>query len=134
MQPERHIVSLHRIVDALRSIPGCRAVELAHTESGRHTILAWFEDWQGLLRWYRSDFHRRLQATYFPDYTPGEPLADVATPDGPLVAAASLTLDPAMDPAAEMLRIDDLTVEVYTPLSADSLLGANLGPGQAQPD
>jgi len=132
VESQRHIVSLHRFVDALRAAPRGRPVELAHTESGRHSMRPWFEDQQALLHWYRSEFLRGLQSTSFSDYTPGEPLVDVAMPDGPLVAAASFALDQDMDTAAARLRIDGITAQLHTPLSAGSLLGGDLGPDQAQ--
>jgi len=43
MSSETHFVAVHQIFAALRSIPGCLGVELAHSESGRHSILGWFE-------------------------------------------------------------------------------------------
>ena len=77
MSSETHFVAVHQIFDALRFIPGCLGVELAHSESGRHSILAWFKDKETLVRGYDSPFHKHLQKTYFPEETPGEPLANV---------------------------------------------------------
>lgn len=128
MSTEPHFVAVHQIFDALRSIPGCLGVELAHSESGRHSILAWFEDKDALVRWYYSSFHKNLQRTYFPEETPGEPLAHVPYPGGPIVATASFTLTHEMDPASPMLSLQEITVDLFSPLSADTLLGTALDP------
>jgi len=80
MSSETHFVAVHQIFDALRSIPGCLGVELAHSESDRHSILAWFEDKEAPVRWYDNPFHKDLQKTYFPEETPGEPLAPCPLP------------------------------------------------------
>jgi hypothetical protein len=131
MPPEKHFVAVHQIFEALRAIPGCQGVELAHSESGRHSILAWFEDKEALANWYFSDFHKNLQRTYFPAETPGPFLSGVAYRGGPIVAVASFGLDEDMDPAAPMLSLRDITVDLFSPLSADTLLGMKVdeGPG-----
>ncbi|MGH2625790.1 MAG: hypothetical protein ACRDHY_03970 [Anaerolineales bacterium] len=123
---DTHFVAVHEIFDALRCIPGCLGVELAHSESGRHSILAWFEDKDALVRRYFSSFHKNLQRTYFPDETPGEPLAHVAYPGGPIITIASFTLAHEMDPASLMLSLKEITVDLFSPLSADTLLGTGL--------
>lgn len=128
MSSTTRFVAVHQIFDALRSIPGCLGVELAHSESGRHSILAWFEDKDALVRWYYSSFHKNLQSTYFPEETPGEPLAQVPYPGRPIIAIASFTLAHEMDPASPMLSLKEITVELFSPLSADTLLGTSLGP------
>jgi heme-degrading monooxygenase HmoA len=126
MPPETHFVAVHQIFEVLRAIPGCRGVELAHSESGRHSILAWFEDKEALANWYYSDFHKNLQRTYYPEEIPGPLLANVPYRGGPIIAIASFGLDEKMDPAAPMLAIRDITVDLFSPLSADTLLGTKV--------
>lgn len=123
-----HFVAVHQIFDALRSIPGCLGWSwpIANPGTIRSSLGSRTKD--ALVRWYYSSFHKNLQSTYFPEETPGEPLAHVFYPGGPIVAIASFTLTHEMEPASPMLSLEEITVELFSPLSADTLLGTALDP------
>ena len=72
-----------RVVEALKTSPGCLGVDTGQTASGRQVIFAWFESKKALVDWYHSDVHQRAMKTAFPEQVfDRQPLPDLPDDTG----------------------------------------------------
>jgi len=118
------------LVGALKSIPGVLGVETARTATGKQVIFAWFENKQAVLNWYNSDVHRALMNGFAGGARrPDGPLAGVKDDSGPVLAIASLTIDPAAAQAGDLKSATrQIAIELYAPLPGGIAAGGRFAP------
>jgi hypothetical protein len=116
------------LVGALKQSPGCLGVETARTSSGKQVIFAWFQDKQAALKWYNSEAHRASMRRFpLGVELSGKPLGDVPDDGGPIMAIASLTMNPKAtkdDPHP----FKQISIELYRPLGGGLSIGGRFAP------
>lgn len=118
------------LVGALKAVPGVLGVETARTSSGKNVIFAWFENKQAVLNWYNSDVHRQLMNGFSGGgRRPDGPLAGIKDDAGPVLAIASLTIDPAKMKDGDMRSATtQIAIELYAPLPGGLAAGGRFAP------
>ena len=117
------------LVGALKAVPGVLGVETARTATGKQVIFAWFENKQAVLNWYNSDVHRALMNGFAGGARrPDGPLAGVKDDSAPVLAIASLTMDPAAQGGDMKSATRQIAIELYTPLPGGIAAGGRFAP------
>jgi len=117
------------LVAALKAIPGCLGVETALTGTRKHVIFAWFADKAAALRWYYSDIHQQVIRMLAGDEVVHHPLHDVPDDSGPIMAIAALTLPEGKTvTGAESMRVAQISIELYRPLTGGYAIGGRFAP------
>jgi hypothetical protein len=117
------------LVGALKATPGVLGVDAARTMSGKQVIFAWFENKQAVLNWYNSDVHRKLMNSFGGAGRPEGPLAGIKDDSGPVLAIASLTIDPAAMQSGDLQAATrQIAIELYAPLPGGIAAGGRFGP------
>ena len=117
-----------RVIEALRTAPGCLGVETGQTAGGRQVIFAWFENKQGLVGWYHSEAHQRAMRAVFPGQTfDREPLPDLPEDSGQILAIVSVKMDGAARPGGGP-PISSIGIELYGPLPGGVAVGGRFAP------
>lgn len=110
---------------ALLATEGCHGVEQASLASGKAVIMAWFEDKAALERWYYSPVHQRFTGGTRNDLTgDAAPMAHVPH-DVPVLVLATITPKAG---AANPFDVDQISIELFTPLPGGAMLGGRLTP------
>jgi hypothetical protein len=127
-KPKQESSPLPDLVGALKATPGVLGVELARTASGKQAIFAWFENKQAVVRWYNNDVHQQAMKMLIGDHKPDPPLQGVPDDVGPVMAIASLT--PSEKPEFEgvSMRISQISIELYKPISGGIFLAGRFAP------
>jgi len=121
-----------QLIRGLMQTSGCLGVESGQMQSGKRSILAWFEDKDAVIRWYKSDVHQRAMSFFVDEgkgYGNSEPLAHVPDGTGPIMVIASLR--PAVQNTVEDARgmnIDMISIELYQPLPGGAFVNDRLAP------
>jgi hypothetical protein len=118
------------LIGPLKATPGVLGVEAAQTMSGKQVIFAWFENKQAVLNWYNSDVHRRMMNGFSGNgRRPGGPLAQIKDDSGPILAIASITLDPAATKSGDVWGATrQIAIELYAPLPGGIAAGGRFAP------
>lgn len=116
------------LVGGLRSVPGCAGVELAQTQGGRNTIMAWFVDKQAAMRWVKHPIHQRLMGMAGVDAAQHQAMQHV--PDGvPILVMATITPSDGTNGIDGMpMPISQISIELYTPLAGGAYINGRLTP------
>ncbi len=115
------------LVGALKATPGVLGVDAAQTLSGKQVIFAWFENKQAVMTWYNSDLHRGLMGSLGGGPRRAEaPLAGIKDETIPVLAVASVTLDPAAP--GDFQKARQISIELYTPLPGGIAVGGRFAP------
>lgn len=116
------------LVVGLRSVPGCAGVELAQTQGGRNTIMAWFVDKEAAMRWVKHPIHQRLMGMAGVD--PAQHQAMQHVPDGvPILVMATITpADGTNGIDGIPMPISQISIELYTPLAGGASVNGRLTP------
>ncbi|TVS06055.1 MAG: hypothetical protein EA423_06055 [Phycisphaerales bacterium] len=116
------------LAGAIRSVPGCYGVELAQTQSGKSVIMAWFEDKEAVMRWYRHPMHRGLMGRSggAGDRTPLEHVPDDAK-NLMVVATITMSDDGTQIPGFPM-PIRQISIETYQSMPTGISLNGRLSP------
>ena len=110
-----------RVVEALKTSPGCLGVDTGQTASGRQVIFAWFESKKALVDWYHSDVHQRAMKTAFPEQAfDRQPLPDLPDDTGTILAIVSVKFSGTPDARP---RMSSIGVELYGPLPGGIAVG-----------
>ena len=124
-QPEQ---LAHKLVDGLKSTPGCLGTEIAKTESGKALIFGFFEDKKAAMAWYTSDEHQKAMEKWFPNYTSeGRPMDKISEDSGPIMVIASLT------PTSTKLKdsnapVSQIAMELWSPMPGGIRINGGLAP------
>lgn len=113
---------------AIAQIEGCLGVDSGEWDSGKQTIIAWFEDKDAVVSWYDSDMHMQMIESFTDDDGTHEPLEFVRNDSGPIMVMATLTY--AEEPHFEglTLPVSQISVELFAPLPGGAHLGGRLAP------
>lgn len=114
------------LAEGLRATPGCLAADVAQWDSGKRSVVGWFEDKDAVIAWYDSQMHRHLmQPMGGPQ---GEPLAHVPDDQGPIMVIATIT--PSDRPIIEGFPapIGQISIEMFAPLPGGAYINGRLAP------
>jgi len=115
------------LVGALKATPGVLGVDAAQTQSGKQVIFAWFENKAAVMTWYNSELHRGLMSSLGGGPPRAEaPLSGIKDETIPVLAVASVTLDPATP--ADFRKARQISIELYTPLPGGISVGGRFAP------
>jgi hypothetical protein len=128
--PASPAAGLPDLVGALKATPGVLGVDAGRMLSGKQVIFAWFENKQAVLNWYNSDVHRKLMNGFSSGpRRPDGPLAGVKDDSGPVLAIASLTIDPAAMQSGDLKKAtSQIAIELYAPLPGGIAAGGRFAP------
>lgn len=120
------------LVMGLKSVPGCHGVELAQTQSGRNTIIAWFENREAAMGWIKHPFHQRLMGMAGVDPAQHRAMQHVPA-DVPIMVMATITPSDGPNgtrPGIEGLPmpVSQISIELYTPLPGGAHINGRLTP------
>ncbi len=119
------------LLEGLRATEGCVGVEAAQMQSGKLTIIAWFEDKAAVERWYYSEMHRRMMEGVGSDPEDNPPMTHVENPDLPVMVMASVTMGGGADGRGAIpgsIPASQLSIELYTPLPGGAAFNGRLTP------
>ena len=117
------------LIEGLRATEGCLGVDAAQTQSGRNTIIAWFENKAAVKRWYYSDVHQSMiTGLTRPDEFETEPLRHVDDDETPIMVIATITFAERPHFESISLPISQISIELYAPLPGGAFLGRRLAP------
>jgi hypothetical protein len=118
------------LVGALKATPGVLGVDAGQMVSGKQVIFAWFENKQAALNWYNSDVHRKLMNGFSSGARRADgPLAGIKDDSGPIMAIASITMDPvAMKNGDLKGATKQIAIELYAPLPGGVAAGGRFAP------
>lgn len=116
-----------RLIQGLKSTEGCLGVDAADFQSGKNTIVAWFENKAAVERWYHSPTHTFMMRAVGSDPTDLTPLKHVKDPKTPVMVMASITFggEQAMPGPVPFSQI---SIELYTPLPGGAMVNGRLAP------
>jgi hypothetical protein len=120
------------VVAGVKATPGCLGVETARTSSGKNLVIAWFENKQAVLNWYRSAAHQEAMQRGFPDAQYRKPLKDVPNDTGPIMVIASITMAKESKFKSTTMPISQIAIELYQPLPGGAFLGARFAPASVK--
>jgi hypothetical protein len=114
------------LVRGLQETEGCLGVDVADFQSGKNTIVAWFENKEAAIRWYNHPTHQRLMGSV--GARGGTPLEHVTDNETPIMVMASITF--GGKPAVEQSPIpfSQISIEVYAPLPGGASINGRLAP------
>ena len=128
--PSAHLQDMGaRMIEAIKTTPGCLGVNTGNLSEGREAIFAFFENKEAALRWYNHPMHQQLRAMMGPGVAPEGyvPLKDV--PDGvPVLAVAAISYagEPAMP--GSQIPFSSISIELYTPASGGLRINGGFAP------
>lgn len=117
------------LVQGLKNTPGCLGVEVAQFQSGKLSIMAWFEDKAAALRWYNHPIHQGAQRMFFPDDArPADhvPMAHIEDESAPLMVVATLTPNRNPEPGEQPMQ--QISIELYHAAPGGLAVGGRLAP------
>ena len=117
------------VIGALKEAPGCLGVEVAQTPDGRRIIFAWFDGKKSLVDWYYSDPHQAaMKAVFRGQVGEREPLPDLASDVGPVLAIVSVKFAGAPGADAAPPSMASIGIELYGPLPGGIAVGGRFAP------
>ncbi len=129
---QRNGGGLPDLVGGLKQIDGCLGVEAGQMNSGKRSILAWFEDKDAVIRWYNSRMHQgamQMFAGAGVDYSEKKPLAHVPDGTGPILVIATLKMAAENQvKASQGMPLEMISIELYQPLPGGAFANARLAP------
>lgn len=116
------------LVEGLKDTDGCLGVDVAQFQSGKNTIVAWFENKEAVLRWYNHPVHTRIMMATGSNPEDGNPLAHVTDPDTPIMVMASISFNgPPVDPEGP-IPFSQISIEMFAPLPGGASVNGRLAP------
>jgi heme-degrading monooxygenase HmoA len=116
------------LVAGLKETEGCLGVDVAQFQSGKNTIVAWFENKEAVLRWYNHPVHTRIMMATGSNPDDGNPLEHVNDPNTPIMVMASISFDgPPVDPEGP-LPFSQISIEMFAPLPGGASVNGRLAP------
>jgi hypothetical protein len=114
------------LIQGLKETEGCLGVDAANFQSGKNTIVAWFENKDVAVRWYNAPAHQRMMGAV--GGGGGTPLEHVTDPDTPIMVMASISFDgpPAIEGGP--LPFSQISIEMYAPLPGGASINGRLAP------
>lgn len=114
------------LVAGLLASPGCLGADACRWNSGKSSIIGWFEDKDAVIAWYDSTMHERLMEPM--GGASDEPLAHVPDDQGPIMILATIT--PSARPEIEGFPapISQISIEMFAPLPGGAYINGRLAP------
>ncbi len=116
------------LVQGLKETEGCLGVDAAQFQSGKNTIVAWFENKAAAVRWYHSPVHARLLGGMGANPEDGEPLEHVTDENTPIMVMASISFGGEPAVPGSMLPFSQISIEMYAPLPGGASINGRLAP------
>lgn len=120
-----------KVVQGLRTSPGCLGADLAQLQSGKFAIFGWFESKQAVLDWYNHAAHQAAVDAVWPGRDKARvPLQGVPDDVGPIMVVAAVAPIPKdeLKPGQPEGSVR-LGIEIYKPLPG----GVRFGGGSFSP-
>jgi len=119
-----------RLIEGLRTTPGCLGVDAGQFMSGKNAIVAWFENKESVKRWYYSDTHMSMLGGVGADPATMEhaPLAHVEDENTPIMVIASITFEDRPMLKDVPMPISHIAIELYAPLPGGASINGRLAP------
>ena len=117
-----------QLIQGLRSTPGCLGVDAGRWQSGKSTIVGWFENKEAVVRWYYTEGHQGVMDSLTADGSGSKPLAQVADDTGPIMVMASLVFTDEPKFEGLDLPVSQISIELFQPLPGGAFLGERLAP------
>lgn len=113
------------LMQGLMETEGCLGVDAASMESGKASILAWFEDAEAARRWYWSETHKRvMMGMGGGDRKPLE-----HAPEGvPLLVIATITPSTTPEIAGFPAPISQVSIEIFRAVPGGAFVNGRLSP------
>ena len=116
------------LVQGLKETEGCLGVDAAQFQSGKNTIVAWFENKAAAVRWYHSPVHARLLGGMGANPEDGEPLKHVTDENTPIMVMASISFGGEPAVPGSMIPFSQISIEMYAPLPGGASISGRLAP------
>ncbi len=116
-----------QLIDGLKATEGCLGVDAAQFQSGKNTIVAWFENKAAVERWYMSPTHQFMMRAVGADPGARAPLEHVTDEKAPVMVMASITMG-GENPIPGPVPFSQISIELYTPLPGGAMINGRLAP------
>lgn len=114
------------LLSGLRNTEGCLGADAGSYQSGKNTIVAWFEDKAAAMRWYNHPVHRGVMRG-FGTTSDREPMEHV--PDsGPIMVVATIKPSTTDRIPGFPLPISAISIELFAPLPGGAYINERLAP------
>ena len=114
------------LLQGLRATPGCLAADGARWDSGKNSIVGWFESKDAVIAWYDSNVHRHLMEPM--GGASSEPLAHVPDDQGPIMVIATSTFSERPEIEGFPAPISQISIELFAPLPGGAHVNGRLAP------
>lgn len=114
------------LVEGLRSTPGCLGADIAEWQSGRASVVGWFESKDAVIAWYDHPMHRRFMGGM--DGASQEPLAHIPDDQGPIMVVATITPSERPEIPGFPGPISQISIELFAPLPGGAYINGRLSP------
>ncbi len=114
------------LVAGLKQTEGCLGVDVANFQSGKNTIVAWFENKEAAVRWYNAPVHQRMMGAV--GGGGDTPLKHVTDPDTPIMVMASISFNGPPAVEGSPLPFSQISIEMYAPLPGGASVNGRLAP------
>ena len=114
------------LINGLRASPGCLGVDAGSMNSGKQTIIAWFENKKAVTAWYYHPVHRGFMQAVGGNADDSKPLQHVENENTPIMVIASIT--PEAKPGPGKPPFSQISIELYAPLPGGAHVNGRLAP------
>lgn len=111
---------------ALRETEGCLGADNAQWDSGRASVVGWFESKEAVLNWYHSAMHERLMTPM--GGASDEPMAHIPDDQGPIMVIATITPSDHPEIRGFPAPISQVSIELFAPLPGGAFINGRLSP------
>ena len=117
------------LVRGLKKTEGCLGVETCEWQSGKQSIVAWFENKAAATRWYQSSTHQAMMKGNMEGFGGGgEPMQHIKDEETPIMVLASLTFASKPELDGVKLPISQISIELFAPLPGGAFVGGRVSP------
>lgn len=117
------------LMAGLKQTEGCLGIDAGQWQSGKRTIIAWFEDKAAVQRWYYSNAHKGAMKAFAPDAeNDTRPLGHVPNDTGPIMVLATLTMSDKPPAEGINMPVSQISIELFKPLPGGAYIGGRLAP------
>lgn len=119
-----------RLIEGLKSTPGCLGVDAGQFMSGKNAIIAWFENKEAVKRWYYSDAHMGMMGGLGVDPSTMDhaPLAHITDENTPIMVIAAITFTDKPAIEGVPMPISQISIELFAPLPGGASINGRLAP------
>ncbi len=118
-----------QLIEAIKKTEGCLGVDSCRWQSGKQSIVAWFENKEAVVNWYYNDVHQTMVGGQTAADVQGKkPLEFVTDEDQPIMVVATLTPSRKPELPGVYLPIKQISIELFSPLPGGAHINGRLSP------